>query len=180
MPGDQVTPGKGFQILHAINIDATPEQVWPWLAQIGHDRGGFYSYAWLENLFGLHIVNANRVVPEWQQRALGEVVPATPPKWLGLVDRPLGWRVLQFEPGRVLFLENWGAFALVRTGPATTRLYVRTQGDARSSASLWWSPVELFVFEPAHFIMQRKMMLGIRARAEQLARQQRSVLTVVR
>jgi hypothetical protein len=180
LPGDQSTPGKGFQILHAINIEATPEQVWPWLAQIGHDRGGFYSYSWLENLFGLHVVNADRVVPEWQTRALGEVVPATPPKWLGLVEKPLGWRVTQFEPGHVLFLENWGAFALVRTGPASTRLYIRTQGDARTPASLWWSPVELLVFEPAHFIMQRRMLIGIRARAEQLARQQRNALTFAR
>ena len=176
LPGDQSEPGKGFQILHAINIDATPEQVWPWLAQIGHDRGGFYSYAWLENLFGLRIVNADRVVPEWQERAIGEVVPATPAQWLGLVDQPVGWKVTQFDPGRVLFLENWGAFAVVRTGPATTRLYIRTQGDARSSASLLWSPVELLVFEPAHFIMQRKMLLGIKERAEQLARQQRNAL----
>ncbi len=180
LPGDQSTPGKGFQILHAINIDATPEQVWPWLAQIGHDRGGFYSYSWLENLFGLHIVNADRVVPEWQTRAVGEVVPATPPKWLGLVDQPVGWKVTQFEPGRVLFLENWGAFALVPTGPASTRLYIRTQGDAHTPASLLWSPVELLVFEPAHFIMQRKMLLGIRERAEELARRQRNALTLVR
>ena len=176
----RANPAKGFQILHAINIDAAPEQVWPWLAQIGHDRGGFYSYAWLENLFGLHIVNADRVVPEWQERAIGEVVPATPAKWLGLVDQPLGWKVTQFEPGRVLFLENWGAFALVGTGPASTRLYIRTQGAARSSASLLWSPVELLVFEPAHFIMQRKMLLGIKARAEQLARQQRNALILGR
>jgi hypothetical protein len=173
LPGDVLPPGKGFQILHATNITATPDQVWPWLAQIGHDRGGFYSYSWLENLFGLNIVNADRVVPAWQARAIGEVVPATPANWLGLIDEPLGWRVTQFEPGRVLFLENWGAFALVKVGPNTTRLYIRTQGAAGGAASLWWSPVELFVFEPVHFVMQRKMMLGIKQRAEQSAREQR-------
>jgi hypothetical protein len=172
LPGDTRAPGRGFQILHAINIDAAPEQVWPWLAQIGHDRGGFYSYAWLENLFGLHIVNAERINPAWQTRAIGELVPSTPHNWLGLLDRPLGWRVTRFEPGRLLYLENWGAFALVRTGPASTRMYIRTQGDA-AQASLWWSPVELFVFEPAHFIMQRKMLLGIKERAERSAREQR-------
>jgi hypothetical protein len=174
LPGDRVKPGTGFQILHAINIKATPEQVWPWLAQIGHDRGGFYSYSWLENLFGLHVVNAERIVSDWQTRRVGEVVPATPPNWLGLVEQPLGWRVTRFEPGRVLFLENWGAFALVRIDPATTRLYIRTHGEAGRLASFWSAPLDVFVFVPAHFIMQRKMLLGIKERAERAAREQRS------
>ncbi len=174
LPGDVLPPGKGFQILHAVNINATPEQVWPWLAQIGHDRAGFYSYPWLENLFGLHIVNADRIVPEWQTRRVGELVPATPHNWLGLVDEPLGWRVTGFAPGQVLILENWGAFALVKIDPTHTRFYIRSQGAAGQEARLWWSPLELLVLEPAHFIMQRKMMLSIKELAENAARQQRS------
>ena len=177
LPGDQLPAGKGFQILHAININATPEQVWPWLAQVGHDRGGFYSYSWLENLFGLDIVNANRIVPEWQIRSIGELVPATPRNWLGLIDEPMGWRVTRFEPGRVLFLENWGAFALVKIDPAHTRFYIRSQGAANDDASLWWSPLELLVFEPIHFVMQRKMMLTIKRLAEESARHERTALT---
>ena len=175
LPGDQVPPGKGFQILHAININATPDQVWPWLAQIGHDRGGFYSYSWLENLFGLQIVNAERIVPEWQTRELGELVPATPRDWLGFVDQPIGWRVTRFEPASVLYLENWGAFALVRIDPAHTRFYIRTQGTAQEHASLWRSPLQLLL-EPVHFFMQRKMMLNIKRLAEESARRQRIAL----
>src|SRR5687768_13025087 len=146
LPGDTERPGAGFQILHAVNIQAAPQQVWPWLAQIGHDRGGFYSYSRLENLFGLQIQNANRVVPEWQTRRVGELVPSTPPNWLGFVSHPLGWRVKQFEPGRVLVLENWGAFALVPVDGGVTRLYVRTQAPAGRKASLVWSPLEVLVF----------------------------------
>jgi hypothetical protein len=171
LPGDQLPAGRGFQILHAVNINASPEQIWPWLAQIGHDRAGFYSYAWLENLFGLRIVNAERIVPKWQNRQPGELVPSTPPGWLGLVDRPLGWRVTCFERNQVLVLENWGAFALVKIDPAHTRFYIRTQGEPDARPSFWWAPLELLVFEPVHFAMQRKMMLSIKERAELLARQ---------
>jgi hypothetical protein len=74
LPGDQFLPEGGTQILHAITIDAPAEAVWPWLAQIGQDRGGFYSYEWLENLAGCKMRNADRIHPEWQHRKVGETV----------------------------------------------------------------------------------------------------------
>jgi hypothetical protein len=74
VPGDELTPPPVEQNTRAITIAATPQEVWPWLVQMGADRGGFYSYAWLENLFGLGIHNADRIVEEWQQLAVGDWV----------------------------------------------------------------------------------------------------------
>ena len=169
LPGDRLEAGRGYEILHAVDIEARPDQIWPWIAQLGQDRGGFYSHAWLENLFGLGIDNADQIVGEWQNRQVGEILPATPPGWLGL-RKPLGWRVLEFQPNRVLSLENWGAFALVPIDQNTTRFYIRTQGHPGDRPSVLWSPIEMFVFQPVHFIMQRQMMLGIKERAERATR----------
>jgi hypothetical protein len=72
LPGDQFLPEHGTRIIRAVTIDAPVEQVWPWLAQLGQDRGGFYSYEWLENLAGGNMKNADRIHPEWQHRQLGE------------------------------------------------------------------------------------------------------------
>src|ERR671933_1918792 len=74
LPGDELLPEGGTHILHAVTIEAPVEEVWPWLAQLGQDRGGFYSYEWLENLAGCQMRNADAVHPEWQERDVGEVV----------------------------------------------------------------------------------------------------------
>jgi hypothetical protein len=167
LPGDESVPHPAYQIQHAVTIDAPPEAVWPWLVQLGQDRGGFYSYARLENLFGLRIRNADRVHPEWQRLAEGDSIHATYAGWLGL-GRRLGWRVGRVEPNRVLVLERWGAFVLLPEGDSATRLVVRTRGAGEDDlASLVLAPLGLVLFEPAHFLMERKMLLTLRDRAEQ-------------
>ncbi|HMA26843.1 MAG TPA: hypothetical protein VKO62_04340, partial [Solirubrobacterales bacterium] len=70
--------GTTTEPVHAIEVDAPAEQVWPWLAQLGQDRGGFYSYEWLENLAGCRMRNADRIHPEWQHREIGEKVMLHP------------------------------------------------------------------------------------------------------
>jgi uncharacterized protein YndB with AHSA1/START domain len=152
VPGDELVPDPGNQSTRAITIDATAEKVWPWLAQIGQDRGGFYSYEWLENLAGCRMRNADRIHPEWQEREIGETVflhPAT------------GLKVALFEPKRVLALQNWGAFVLKPTDDGRTRLIARSRGQ-RGLASLAYT----LLLEIPHFIMERKMLLGIKERAE--------------
>src|SRR3954454_6872663 len=74
LPGDHLVAEPATQVTRARTIDASPEAVWRWVAQIGADRGGFYSYDWLENLFRLGIHSADRVAPEWQTRDVGELV----------------------------------------------------------------------------------------------------------
>ncbi len=69
LPGDELVAEPATQVTRAITIRAPRDVVWRWVVQLGADRGGFYSYDWLENLFRLGIHNADRVVPEWQHRA---------------------------------------------------------------------------------------------------------------
>jgi hypothetical protein len=166
LPADAGIGAPSYQIQHAITVRAPAERIWPWLVQIGRDRAGFYSYAGLENLFGLHIRNADRIHAEWQELAAGDSVFATPVGWLGL-NRRLGWRVAMAEPGRLLVLESWGAFVLEPVTSETTRLIIRTRGyGADRLPHLLLAPAEFLLFEPVHFVMQRRMLVGIRDRAE--------------
>lgn len=168
LPGDSLVPDAHYSIQHAVSIRATPEAIWPWLVQMGQDRGGFYSYDWLERLIGDEIWNADRVHPEWQSRAVGDLVRAAQPDYLGGIFGPsVGWRITLLEPNRVLVLGGWGAFVLEPDSGAT-RLIVRTRGAGKPNVAL--APFGLLVFEPAHFIMQRRMLLGIKERAEREAR----------
>ena len=165
LPGDEGAADARYRVDHAITIHAPADSVWPWLVQLGQDRGGFYSYSWLENAVGDRFANADRVHAEWQRRSVGDTVFATQPGYFGL-GHP-GWRVADVIPGRALVLERWGAFVLEPRDSATTRLIVRTRGEGKPSVmGLVLGPVNVFVFEPAHFIMQRGMLRGIRARAE--------------
>jgi hypothetical protein len=164
-PGDELIPRANYVLQHAVTIDAPPASVWPWLVQLGQERGGFYSYSSLENLFGLRIRNADRIHDEWQQLRVGDSIFATPAGWLGL-RRRFGWRVTRADAPRVLVLENWGAFILEPKDGAT-RLIVRTRGAGPDRLlDVVLAPIGLVVFEPAHFAMQRKMLLGIKRRAE--------------
>lgn len=171
LPGDTVHPVQArYRIDHAITINAPASTVWPWLVQLGQDRGGFYSYDWLERGVGARIRNADRVHPEWQQRALGDTIFATQRGYLGGRLGGLGWRVNALEPERVIGLENWGTFVLQPVGDHATRLIVRTRGVGEPSASAFLlAPINVFVFEPMHFIMERGMLRGIRDRAERSA-----------
>lgn len=175
LPGDDLaryTPGGSTR---AITIAAPIEDVWPWLVQIGYGRGGFYSYDGLENLFvrcfggtpGYRSVET--ILPEHQGLRVGDFIPAAPPDLLDgrLVDKA-GWRVLAVEPPRLLVLAGWGAFVLERRGEGETRLIVRSGG-----AGAWGRIAHYLYWEPAHFVMERRMLLGIKARAEWLARTRR-------
>ena len=175
-PEERRSPWRETRFIHGMRLIASttrsrftrrPSATWPWLVQLGQDRGGFYSYDWLERSFGVRIKNADRIHPEWQQRAVGDTVVATQASYLGGRFGTLGWRVNALEPERVIGLENWGTFVLVPVDSNTTRLIVRTRGAGGSSAlGFVFAPIDVFVFEPAHFIMERAMLRGIRDRAE--------------
>lgn len=167
LPGDELVPDARYRVDHGITIRAPADSVWPWLVQLGQDKGGFYSYAWLERLIGDDVHNANRIHPEWQHLKEGDLVRATQPDYLGGRFGELGWRVTTMVPNRAIVLENWGSFVVHPVDAQTTKLLVRTRGDgAPSLTAVLLGPLGVFVFEPAHFIMQRGMMRGIRDRAE--------------
>jgi hypothetical protein len=164
LPGDDLVPNAHYTIQHAVTIDTPSHEIWPWLVQLGQDRGGVYSYAWLERLVGDDIRNADRIHPEWQSLERGDLVRATQPDYLGGLFGPdLGWKVERVQPNEALVLADWGAFVLQRRGQAT-RLIVRSRAAGEPNVLL--APLRLFVLEPAHFIMQRRMLLGIKERAE--------------
>src|SRR4051794_20501588 len=72
LPGDSPDRNAALEVQHAVTVDAPPEAVWAWLVQLGQDRGGFYSYDWLERAFGVDIRNVNEIRNEWQDRKAGD------------------------------------------------------------------------------------------------------------
>jgi hypothetical protein len=169
LPGDELVPSPKQTSTRAVTIQAPIAEVWPWLAQLGQGRGGFYSYDWLENLIGCDIHNADRIIPEYQDLKLGDKVR------LGPEGYPF-YSVAAVEPGRVLVLragdptgasapidETW-AFLLEPIGETATRLIVRDRRDYEPTPGnfVMWQVIT----EPAHFVMERKMLLGLKARAE--------------
>jgi hypothetical protein len=168
LPGDESATMARYRVDHGLTIHAPADSVWPWLAQIGQDRAGFYSYDWLERLAGDPIRNADRIVPGWQTIKQGDFVRAAPPDYLGGMFGPnLGWRVRQVVPGRLLVLDGWGSFVLQPLNDSTTRIVAHTRGEGTPSfLSVTLSPLNLLVFEPAHFVMERRMLKGIKERAE--------------
>ncbi|HEX8084545.1 MAG TPA: hypothetical protein VF529_09665 [Solirubrobacteraceae bacterium] len=152
LPGDDLVPEPASQSTRAVAINAPASEVWQWLAQIGQDRGGFYSYEWLENLAGCRMHNAETVRHDWQHRDVGERVYLHP-----LFPLP----VTVFEPGRAIALKGWGAFVVEPLDAEHTRLIARER-TPRDVGALFY---ELFMAIP-HFVMERKMLLGIKERAE--------------
>lgn len=178
LPGDDLCPDAAGQVTRAISIDASPADVWPWLLQIGADRGGFYSYDWLENLFGLRIHSADRIVEHWQRLAVGDLVYAS-------AGRTGGWSVAAIVPERALVLQaadvrtgrplrrqeppgwefQW-TFALRAYDDRWTRLLVRERvAFGNRCMRFFMAPVET-----VSFVMTRRMLIGIKERAEKAAR----------
>jgi hypothetical protein len=160
LPGDDLHPDRSAQSTWAITINAPPDVVWQWLAQVGQDRAGFYSYTWLENLIGANIHNADEIHPEWQHLAVGDAWRLAPPDYLWGLGKDAVVRVLLSEPGYVLVLESlWGAHVIVPIDADTSRLLVRgASGEANLMTTL--------LLDPVVFTMEKRMLLGLKARAE--------------
>jgi hypothetical protein len=180
LPGDDLSPRAPSFVTHAINIHAPPESVWPWLVQIGQDRGGFYSYSFLENLIGLGIHNTRRIVPEWQNRAEGDTVWFASPKRFGGGLRMIAAVVRPPEALVLVTADDWPrvkvgdealgptwAFFLKPVSGNKTRLTTRLR--AESFPGLGTKMANFFFWEPAHFVMERRMLLTIKGLAEKYA-----------
>ena len=170
LPGDELVADPADVTTRAVTIEAPADEVWRWLVQIGQDRGGLYSYDWLENLAGLGIHNTNEIREEWQHLAVGDRVRLVPPGWLGLRDG-MALPVARLEPGRSIVLRQqppempWDAvwsFHVLRHGPGRCRLVSRGRA-ARQGRSAWMAAQ---VMDPITLLMTRRMLLGIKARAE--------------
>jgi hypothetical protein len=167
LPGDEVVPNPMYRSTRAVTIGAPIEDVWPWIAQLGQDRGGFYSYSWIENMLLADIHNARTINPDWLARQEGELLPLTSPNYpLGLIkwkEKSVGPHIRRFEPNQAMVLEGWGSFVLQPLEGGKTRFIVRdpTEPLPLPARALW-----SILFEPGHFAMERQMMKGIKVRAE--------------
>ena len=175
LPGDEIVPAKGRSTM-AITIDAPPSEVWPWLAQMGCDRGGFYSWDRLDN--GGR-PSATAIRPEWQTLAVGDRVLSTPDGrgWFR-VERLEAEHVLVLRAsidvvGRTLvkagaeprfFSDGVWAFVLDELPEGRTRLVVRTHGVVRPRLLL--GAANVLFWDPVHFVMQRRQLQNLRRRAE--------------
>ena len=166
LQGDEFLSVADLQSTRAITIEAPADAVWPWLAQMGQGRGGLYSYDFLENLAGLDIHSADRIHPEWQDIKVGDrfhLAPAASADLeVGLVE-PGTALVLRVPPGSPPgpFDFSW-AFVLKPQPDGTTRLLVRERYAYRR----WWARCLVEAVEVASFIMSRRMLHGIKSRAE--------------
>jgi len=166
LPGDERIPQAIDTLTHGVTIERPPHDVWPWLVQMGAgSRGGWYSYDWLDNG---RKPSASRIVPELQHPAIGTIFPALP----GVAE---GFTLLAMEPERMLML-GWPApdgtpevtwtFVLDEVAPGATRLLVRARGGPGYRFHGLPLLLTRLVSRVAHFIMQRKQLLGIMRRAE--------------
>jgi hypothetical protein len=170
LPGDELIRKPMLRTTEAVWIERSASAVWPWLVQMGQDRGGLYSYELLENSIALHHRNADRIHPEWQHLAPGDVVRLAPEGWLGLRDGlTLSAAdviedqavVLCGAPPELPWQTVW-SFHLIPHWDDRCRLLVRTRVGLRH-------PGEVLLTEaagPIVAVMTRGMLKGIRRRAQ--------------
>ena len=164
MPGDELVNAPYVTTTRAVSIKAGPGRIWPWLVQMGDRRGGLYSYDFLDRAFGiLSGPSADRILPEFQGLAAGDVIPlGKGPDWPVRVLNPERAMVLEPVSGRV----SW-CFALYPDGDVT-RLVSRVRVRIYTRAVLW---ILAPLVDASWFIMERRMLKGIRQRAEKPGRE---------
>jgi hypothetical protein len=160
LPGDELLEDAEGVATRAITIDAPAAAVWPWLAQMGPSpRGGAYTYDWIENLLGLDMHSADDVLPEFQHPEVGDE--------LGYGANRM--RYERIEPERVLALRssdgNWVWSFVLDERDGRTRLISRN----RFRLPRLRDKLGMIPMEPGSLVMERKMLRGIKARAERLA-----------
>ena len=159
-------------VLHlGVTVDAPPKAVWPWIAQIGQGRGGFYTYQTLENIVGCRITNTTEIIPDHQHPAVGEDVhlhSTAPPLRIEIVDPPNAL-VLVGSPADIGGEESWGISTwqyVVKSGPGgSSRFLTRGRYDYTPD---WKSRLAFgrFPIKAITFVMSRKMMIEIKRLAE--------------
>ena len=156
LPGDELISSNRIVSTRGIDIHAKKENIWPWFAQTGQNRGGFNSYYWLENLFGAKMANANIINPEWQNPLPGDTV---------YYGKNEGYALVALvKKNEYYSLSGW-TFYLHTIDTANTRLIVRYPSMEVRQSNL----TKLYyygLFEPLHFIMETGMMMGIKQKAE--------------
>jgi hypothetical protein len=169
LPGDELLEDADGVATRAITIDAPASAVWPWIAQMGPaPRGGAYTYDWIENLLGLNMHSADRVLPEFQHPEIGD----------GFGYGPNRMRYAIVEPERVLATRstdgNWVWSFILDEREEKTRLISRN----RVRLPKVKDRIGMIPMEPGSLVMERKMLHGIKQRAERLANEQKESVHV--
>ena len=164
LPGDELLVDPDVVTTRAIGIDAPSSSIWPWIVQMGPGRAGAYTYDWIENLAGLDMHSADEIVPRFQDVDVGD-------SWTLGARGPV-LRLATLDPPSALVLRsddgNWvWAFVLVPDA-AGTRLLSRNR-IRQPGASAATRAMTHYLMEPGSLVMERKMLLGIRQRAERTA-----------
>ena len=165
MPGDKVIANPTNSAMQVVTVATSPENIWPWLVQMGYQRGGMYSYDWLDRLFGfLDRPSANKLLPQFQDLSVDDKIPWGHGEYL---------TVNEIEPYKSLVLYYNGRgmewvwqFVLYPLDANHTRLV--TRGIEQTPKTLIWR-LGMLIMEPAAFIMTRRMLLGVKQRAEVLS-----------
>jgi hypothetical protein len=159
LPGDELLEDADGVSTRAITINTPAASVWPWLAQMGPSpRGGAYTYDWIENLLGLNMHSAESILPEFQQPQVGDTISLGSNQMrLELVEPPrlLAWRS---EDG------NWVWTFVLEEQDGSTRLISRNRFRLPTIAAR----IGMLPMEPGSLLMERKMLRGIKERAERL------------
>ncbi|MBV5242527.1 SRPBCC family protein [Mycolicibacterium sp. PAM1] len=170
LAGDELLGPPVLQATEGVSIDAPVDAVWPWVVQIGQDRGGLYSFETLENAAGLDYHNADAIHPEWQHLAVGDSVRLVPRKWFGLADgvemtvarmtAPQSIVLRAAPPG--LPWEMVWSFHLIPRVDDQCRLLIRSRLALRHPGEV----VAAELVGPARAFVTRGILLGIKRRAE--------------
>ena len=168
LAGDELLEDADGVATRAIEISAPPAAIWPWLAQMGPaPRGGAYTYDWIENLLGLNMHSVDRVLPAYQDPQIGDTI--------GLGANRM--RIERLEPDHVLAWRsedgNWVWSFVIETNDGSTRLISRN----RFRLPTLTARLGMALMEPASLLMERKMLCGIKERAENLHHQGTSART---
>ena len=162
-PGDELIPSARLVYNRVVTVNARPEEIYPWIVQLGAERGGMYSYDWFEtNILQCELINADRIHEEWQDLKVGDKVKMCPKEGWG----PPPYEVAMMEPNHAIVMGHqekgsWGdvwQFILIPQADGTTHLVLR--GRDMKSGGMWDA------IRPGIFIMERGMLLGIKERAE--------------
>ena len=145
----------------AIQISAEKSEVWKWLIQLGADRGGFYSYYFIEKAMGYETRQQQNITAEFTQLVVGDLVRGSIDQQKSIIA--YNFRVLQVKPGEEFVLDQWGSFALTQVNSRETRLIIRTQAAPGQNQ---WLQAAHYISVPLHYIMERRTLMGIKARVE--------------
>jgi hypothetical protein len=163
LPGDELLQDAAMISTRAITIDAPASAVWPWIVQMGVGRGGAYTYDWIERLLGLDMHSADHVIPEFQNVSVGDTLPMAP-------NAP-GLRVEVADAGHAFALRSedgrWVWIFVMTESNGSTRLISRNRAPTPSSFK---ERIAMLVMEPGSLVMERKMLQGIKERAERLSK----------